>query len=95
MVMTHDIAATLAVMFETVFPEWYAKYRQAFEAGVWIPGDPGPFLGRAIIYKLQGRLHRDCQDLGPSACFGVGSYDGGEMKVPQLGAKLASVPYHS
>ncbi|KAJ2932938.1 hypothetical protein H1R20_g4175, partial [Candolleomyces eurysporus] len=82
--LTQEIADVLAIMFETVFPDWYAKYRKAFDAGVWVPGDPGPFLGRAIIYKLQGRLHRDRHDLGPSACFGVGSYTGGAMKVLNL-----------
>ncbi|RXW19334.1 hypothetical protein EST38_g6528 [Candolleomyces aberdarensis] len=87
--LTQDVADLLAAMFKVAFPDWYSRYREAFDAGVWIPNDTGPFLGRAIIYKLQGRLHRDRHDLGPSACFGVGSYIGGAMKIPQLNAKLA------
>jgi hypothetical protein len=75
-------------MFEAVFPEEYQKYRDAFEAGVWITSDPGPFLGRAIIYKLQGKLHKDRKDLGPSACFPAGCFDGGEMLFPQFNTKL-------
>jgi hypothetical protein len=50
--------------------------------------DPGPFLGRAIIYKLQGKFHKDQRDAGPSVSFGVGYYDGGEICFPQLKAKL-------
>jgi len=75
-------------LFEAAFPEIYKQYRQAFDAGVWLTEDPGPFLGHAIVYKLQGKLHRDRKDLGPSACFPVGFFDGGEMLFPQLKTKL-------
>lgn len=75
-------------MFEAAFPEVYQDYRQAFEAGVWLKEDPGPFLGRAIIYKLQGKLHKDKKDVGPSVCFPTGAFSGGEMLVPQFGTKL-------
>ena len=75
-------------MFKAAFPEWHQKYSKAFEAGQWLRGDPGPFLGRAIIYKLQGKVHKDRHDLGPSASFGVGLYSGGEMLFPQLKAKF-------
>jgi hypothetical protein len=75
-------------MFKAAFPQWHQMYEQAFAAGVWLQDDPGPFLGRAVIYKLQGRLHKDRHDMGPSASFGVGKYSGGEMLFPQLGAKF-------
>ncbi|KAF8956853.1 hypothetical protein BDZ97DRAFT_1763432 [Flammula alnicola] len=87
--LTQSIAVSLSEMFKVAFPEWHAKYRKAFEAGVWMSCDPGPYLGRAIIYKLQGRLHRDRHDLGPSASFGVGNYTGGEMLFPQFNAKFS------
>lgn len=75
-------------MFKAVFPEFYLQYQEAFDAGVWLEDDPGPFLGRAIIYKFQGRLHRDRKDVGPSVCFPVGYFTGGEMQFPQLDAKF-------
>jgi hypothetical protein len=87
--MTKSIAESIAAMFKVYFPDWFDKYRKAFDAGVWLRDDPGPFLGRAIIYKLQGRLHIDRNDLGPSASFGVGNYTGGEMLFPQLRAKFS------
>jgi hypothetical protein len=87
--MTKSIAESISAMFEASFPQWYHMYRKAFDAGVWLREDPGPFLGRAIIYKLQGSLHLDRNDLGPSASFGVGDYTGGEMLFPQLGAKFS------
>lgn len=86
--LTCDIAEVIGVMFEAAFPDVYQNYRQAFKAGIWLKEDPGPFLGRAIIYKLQGKLHKDKKDVGPSACFPTGALDGGEMLVPQFGTKL-------
>jgi len=75
-------------MFEATFPDIYKEYKAAFEAGVWVQEDPGPFIGRAIIYKLQSKLHKDSNDVGPSASFPVGYFNGGEMLLPQLGTKL-------
>lgn len=92
--LTQSIARTLSDMFEAVFPQEYPQYKKAFEAGVWMSCDPGPFLGRAVIYKLQGRLHKDRHDLGPSACFGVGQYTGGEMLFPQFPSKFSYDPGH-
>jgi hypothetical protein len=71
-----------------VFPEWQKLYREAFNAGVMFEEDAGPFYGRAIIYKLQGKLHVDSRDAGPSVSFGTGYYTGGQMIIPQLKAKL-------
>ncbi|KAF9470463.1 hypothetical protein BDN70DRAFT_821347, partial [Pholiota conissans] len=89
---TASIARNIAILFKAVMPEYYEKYRKAFDAGVWFTDDPGPFIGRAIIYKLQGQLHRDRQDVGPSVCFPVGDYSGGEMLFPQLGSKFTYDP---
>jgi len=75
-------------MFQAAFHKWFEKYKVAFDTGVWFEDDPGPLLGRAVIYKLQGRVHRDRHDLGPSVSFGVGQYSGGKMLFPQLGSKF-------
>ena len=66
-------------------------YEDAFRAGVWLQDDPGPFLGRAIVYKLQSKIHRDKHDYGPSVSFPVGQFTGGEMCFPQLKTKLQFV----
>ena len=39
-------------MFEATFPDIYKECMAAFDAGVWLQEDPGPFIGGAIIYKL-------------------------------------------
>ena len=54
--LTREIAACIVVLFEIAFPELHEKYSKAFDAAVWIVEDPGPFVGRSIIYKLLGKL---------------------------------------
>jgi hypothetical protein len=85
---TKYVAKRLGVMFKVLMPGCYAKYKAAFKAGVWHREDPGPWLGRAIVYKLQVALHKDREDGGPAISFPVGSYSGGEMLIPELKAKL-------
>lgn len=85
---TRTIALLLAEMFKTVFPEDYERYRKAFDAGVWIEADPGPWLGRAIVYKLDVNLHFDGLDGGPTATFPLGQFTGGTLELPQLWARL-------
>ncbi|KAJ3500114.1 hypothetical protein NLJ89_g9936 [Agrocybe chaxingu] len=89
---TSPVASHISAYLEAVFPDWHKIYTEAFEAGCMFEEDPGPFYGRAIIYKLQGELHKDNRDGGPSCSFGVGSYSGGAMYVPQLRAKFRYCP---
>lgn len=82
------LAQSLAEFFEVLFPASYVKFKKAFDAGVWVQEDPGPWLGRALIYKLQGSLHVDEKDEGPTVSFPCGYFEGGEMIVPQFDVKL-------
>jgi hypothetical protein len=98
--VTEGLARILASMFKVLFPEVYKRYTTAFEAGVWEKADTGPFLARAIVYKLQVELHQDQYEDGPFVSFPCGDYTGGEIVVPQLGAKLGyvqsvSLTYHA
>ncbi len=86
---TQNLALILAEAFRVAFPDYYSKYQKAFDAGVWYDEDPGPWLGRAIVWKLQVRPHVDGLDDGPTAAFNCGSYDDGPMYLPDLGLKLA------
>ena len=56
------MALLLAVIFKELFPEDYKEHKKAFDAGVWFEEDPGPWLGHAIIYKLDGLIHIDRND---------------------------------
>ncbi|KAG2063333.1 hypothetical protein BDR04DRAFT_948841, partial [Suillus decipiens] len=89
---TRPLALTLQEMFKVSWPEYYEMYRAAFEAGVWVEDDPGPWLGRAIIWKLQVLPHRDGLDGGPTAIFCLGHFTGGECYLPDLHIKLQYRP---
>jgi len=86
--LTAPIALYFGALFKAFMPLEYEEYQDAFEAGKWVPGDPRPWLGRSIIFKLQGLVHTDHADSGPCVCFLVGFFEGGEMLVPQLGSKF-------
>jgi hypothetical protein len=82
------VAVTLGQYFSVLFPVAYKKFSEAFAAGVWVKDDPGPWLGRALIYKLQGSLHIDDKDEGPTVSFPCGFYQGGEMIIPEFDVKF-------
>ena len=86
---TQNLAGMLQEAFKVAFPDYYQEYMQAFKAGVWWTEDPGPWLGRAIVWKLQVQPHMDASDVGPTAAFNCGSYDDGPMYLPDLKLKLA------
>ncbi|KAJ7159111.1 hypothetical protein C8R43DRAFT_860828, partial [Mycena crocata] len=92
--LTREIALLVAARFKVLFPEEYAKYEKDFSAGRWLSTDedPGPFLGRAIVYKLQSHVHRDGLDCGPSVTIPIGFFKGGAIYFPDLDAKLAYRP---
>ena len=81
---TAEISAILSAMFEVFFPDIFKKFQSAFQAGKWWEGDQGPWLGRAIVYKLQVYPHFDPSEAGPTASFPCGWFEGGRMCVPQL-----------
>lgn len=85
---TESIAFQMGCFLKQVFPQHHERFKKAFDAGCMFGEDPGPFYARAIIYKLQGKLHKDKRDAGPSASVGVGNYEGGKMYFPQLGTKV-------
>jgi len=88
------LAKRLSQIFETLMPDCYQRYKTAFDAGKWVVDDPGPWIGRVIVYKLQVSLHKDKNDGGPVASFPVGFFSGGEMLIPQLKAKLLYVTFY-
>lgn len=88
---THETGLWLSAAFEKAMPTEHAKYKPLFAAGVWELSDPGTWIGRAIVYKLQVDCHVDRLDDGPTAAFPIGAYSGGEMYLPDLSVKLRSV----
>ncbi|KIM35729.1 hypothetical protein M413DRAFT_32286 [Hebeloma cylindrosporum] len=91
-IATRPVALHLSKCFEVAFPQYYIQYKAGFKAGVWMTEDPGPWLGRAIVWKLQVKTHMDGLDDGPTAIFNMGDYTGGELYLPDLKVKLEYKP---
>ncbi|KAJ7067337.1 hypothetical protein C8F01DRAFT_664885 [Mycena amicta] len=79
----------VGVCCKIFYPAWHAVYEQTFNAGKSNLLDPGPFLGRVIVWKLQVDLHRDGLDVGPTLTSADGSFEGGAMVLPDFGAKFS------
>ncbi|KAF8236907.1 hypothetical protein L208DRAFT_1053825, partial [Tricholoma matsutake] len=77
--VTREIADLLSAYFKKAFPEYHKKYSEAFAAGCWSQVDPGPWLGQALVFNLQVLPHVDGLDNGPTACFPVGFFSGGDL----------------
>ena len=55
---------------------------------MWFTEDPGPWIARAIVWKLHVNRHVDEQDAGLTATFPVGDFEGGYLELPQLEARF-------
>ncbi|TEB17147.1 hypothetical protein FA13DRAFT_1650302 [Coprinellus micaceus] len=89
---TEATAREVGDRLEAAYPLYFKKYSQAFAAGVANVLDPGPYIGRALVWKMQVKVHQDGLDEGPAATFPCGYYSGGYLYIPQLGLKLSYRP---
>jgi hypothetical protein len=93
MMGTKEAACYLSKLYKAVYPEGWLRNQAAFEAGHWYRDDPGPWLARAIVWKLQVKTHADDKDGSPAICFSTNNTCQSPMVLPQIGAILASVLY--
>jgi hypothetical protein len=87
---TKPVVEHLDLMFKVSFPVQYQEYQAAFDAGQFVRNNPGPWLGRVIVHKVQVLLHQDGED-GKNAPTGItngGFYRGGELYLPDIRLKL-------
>ena len=84
-----QIIRLLDEMFRVSFPEFYKKHKKAFEAGKWFADAPGPWLGMAVVYKLQTEIHLDETDaVAPVAIFCCGQFTEGYLELPDLNMRF-------
>ncbi|KAF6755585.1 hypothetical protein DFP72DRAFT_762481, partial [Ephemerocybe angulata] len=89
---TKPLSYAVRARFKMCFPQYFEKYDKAFKAGQFNFSDPGPFLGRALVWKLQVNVHQDGLDDGPAGILPSGYFDGGELYLPDLKLKLSYRP---
>jgi len=85
---TKETVQFISTFFARAFPAHHELFTAAFNAGVYDTRDPGPFLGRALVWKLHVDPHVDKGDNGPAVIFNFGNYTGGELYLPDLNLKL-------
>jgi hypothetical protein len=88
---TRLVVDTLSGKFKSLFPDQYSILRSSFEAGKIEESDPGPWLGRALVWKMQVAMHRDGLDGVMGAILNTGCYSGGCIYFPGIGLKLSWV----
>ena len=77
----------ISAYFKRVWPNEFAKYQTAFQAGRWFDIKDCVFLGHAIVYKMQVRQHRDGLDRDICAILATGSYEGAHAIFPDIRVK--------
>ncbi|KAJ7809628.1 hypothetical protein B0H14DRAFT_2524617 [Mycena olivaceomarginata] len=83
--VTYEFALVVSERFRGVFPDYHARYLKAFKAGCHLPlDDPGPFIGRAIVWKLQVRAHLDGLEAGPVGTTPEGGFGRGGLVFPDF-----------
>ncbi|KAJ7153135.1 hypothetical protein C8R43DRAFT_885900 [Mycena crocata] len=86
---TQPATAIVSRIFRACFPQDHENMEKVFLAARYLKEDLGPFPGRAIVWKAQVYLHCDGLDgTEPTATTPSGSFRGGAMVFPDLGAKF-------
>ncbi|SJL17872.1 uncharacterized protein ARMOST_21437 [Armillaria ostoyae] len=89
---TKHVSVIFATYFKILYPREYKLLKKVFDAGQWLMDEGTPFLGRAIVYKLPLKLHKDTKDFSITGTFPSGSYEGGGIIYPQLDAIFRYAP---
>ena len=74
-------------LFKLAVPSVHQRSAPVFKAGVWVKDDNAPWIGQALVWKLQVDCHWDGLNEGPAAMFPVGNFNKGELYFPDLKLK--------
>lgn len=74
--------------YKEIAPDFYGPMMKSFNAGKQWKDAIGPYLARALIYKLQVSVHLDKNDRGLSAMTNSGRYYGGYLYFPQFWMRI-------
>ncbi|KAJ3737988.1 hypothetical protein FB446DRAFT_600757, partial [Lentinula raphanica] len=79
----------LDAIMEHEFPTEYPAFKKAHHAGRWSETDPGPHLGRVIVWKLGSQDHIDDADAIPTIVYTLsGNFVGGFMDLLDVDTRL-------
>lgn len=91
---TNSITVIASAICKAFFPQQHKQATKIFKAGRWFDRDVGPWLGRAVGYKVPTTTHPDEGDSGTTFITAVGSYLGGYLEIHDLAVRFTYQPGH-
>jgi hypothetical protein len=78
-------------MFKTEWPESFERFDHAFKSARLNKLNPGPWHGKAVVWKSDSHVHADTKDSEecPTSCVPIGQYTRGEMELFDMKTKIA------
>lgn len=76
---SQPITGILAGYLNVFWPEVYHEFKKRFAAGRTIDSDTGPWIARALLYKMWLFMHYDQYDKDVRASFACGSSENAYM----------------
>lgn len=81
---TEPLAEVVGLTYKLIEAQFHDHMQLSFQAGKLYESAVGPYLARALIYKLQVDAHLDRRDHGLSAMTNSGRYYRGYLYFPQF-----------
>ncbi|KAJ3854704.1 hypothetical protein EV368DRAFT_36283 [Lentinula lateritia] len=94
--VTPEFGNLLSSVFNQEWPDKWEEAMKRFKAGKWQAANPGPWVGKAIVYKLTSSIHPDEEDAEecPTVTVPVGHFVGGHIQFLDIHARLQYSPGH-
>ncbi|KAF9007272.1 hypothetical protein BDZ89DRAFT_965696 [Hymenopellis radicata] len=89
---TQIITTIASALYKSFWPIEYEDARRTFKAGRYFRDDCGPWLGRAVGYKVPTTTHPDEGDKGPTFLTSAGSFTGGNLQIHNLQVQFSYRP---
>lgn len=91
---TSSTTLIASAICQAFFPATHKAALRHFKAGKYFEADTGPWLGRALGYKVPTTTHPDEGDSGTTFITSVGCYSGGCLEFLDLELTFAYRPGH-
>ena len=85
---TDSFAQLVGLCCKVFYPVAHREHWNTFEAGKMEDLDPGPFLGRVIVWGLPVGIHGDGLDRRPTLTTDSSFFTGGDMPLPDFRCKF-------
>ncbi|KAF9020256.1 hypothetical protein BDZ89DRAFT_1138765 [Hymenopellis radicata] len=89
---TQVVTSIASALYQEFWKKEYTGALKTFKAGRFFSEDRGPWLGRALGYKVPTTTHPDEGDTGPTFLTCAGSFNGGHLQFHELRIQFGYQP---